>query len=129
MGQSSKLTRTQSLEARPVASAIVSRQPLAHGGQRVTMSFRPVPWQRWLLRVPETATKTFELDRFGVEILDLCDGESTVRSIIDKFAKAHRLDQFEAGKAVITFIRRLVRRRLLSLAIGEPTGQEAESDA
>lgn len=110
-----KLTRDQSLGARPVAATIVRRESLANGSQRVTFSSRPSRWQKTLLRLPDTVERRVELDPYGVEILDMCDNRTTVRQITKKFSRNHRIDVHEAERAVLMFLRTLVRKGLVTI--------------
>ncbi len=41
-----------------------------------------------------------EADALGVEVLDMCDGQKTVRYIADSLARRHRINPKEAEAAV-----------------------------
>ncbi len=123
MVRSSQLDRSQALDAKPIAAPVLAREPLDGGGQRITVSYSPPRWQQWLLRVPDNCSKKFELDSFGVEMLELCDGKRSVRAIIKEFAKRHRLEAHEARKAVITFVRTLIAKGVLLMAIKAAGGK------
>ena len=111
------LTREQSLSAKPVAVRIIERQPTPDGGQRITLEGSPRGVYRWLLRAPEKIQRDFDLDPFGVEVLDMCDGNKPVRYIIDRFAKTHSLHPHEAERAVIAFLRTMMRKGLVTMAV------------
>ncbi|MBN1807533.1 MAG: PqqD family protein [Planctomycetes bacterium] len=117
MAKQEKLSRGQALDARPVVAEIQDRKPLDDGGQRLTVMFETSRWQRWMLRLPQFVTRDFELDSFGVEIVELCDGRRTVRDIIKKFASKHKVSRPEAEKAVLMFLRTLIRKGIVSIAI------------
>ncbi len=110
-----KMTRDQSLGARPVAAVIARREPLANGSQRLTFSSRPSRWQKAILRLPDAVERRVELDPYGIEILDMCDSRTTVRQIIKRFSKHHRLDLHEAERAVLMFVRTLVRKGIVTI--------------
>ncbi len=112
-----RLNREQALGAKPLAAKIVSRKPLPNGGQRVTIAVHPRGIRKWLLRLPETIERQFELDPIGVELVQQCDGQKNVRYIVNKFASKHRLDAAEAEKAVTTFLQTLVRKGLLTMLV------------
>ena len=112
-----KITRPEAMEARPVVGSIIRRETLKDGGERVTISYKARRWQRLVLRAAETGTRQFDLDRFGVEILNLCDGHNRVSGIIEAFAAKHRVDQHEAQKAVIVFLRMLIAKGVISMVV------------
>lgn len=70
----------------------------------------------WVL--PYRGRKTYELDRLGREVWQLCDGRR-VEGIIERFAHNHRLNFHEARGAVSAYIRTLVEKRLIVIAVGE----------
>ncbi len=117
MTDTPQLTREQSLDTRPVTVNILSREPLEGGGQRITVPYQPSGWVKFILRVPSTATKKFELDALGVEVLDDCDGEKSVRHMATLFAKRHKVDKHEAERAVIAFLDTLVKRGVIILVV------------
>lgn len=111
------LTRDQAYDARPMAVAPVKRRPIEQDGVRLTVRLQPRGYQRWLLRMPENATRTIELDAAGVEVFDMCDGHTSVREIVRRFARNHQVDPQEAEVAVTTFIKSMLRRGLVSIAV------------
>lgn len=117
MSELPKLNRDQSMEAKPVSAKIEKREPLSDGGERVTVKLRSTGTQRWLLRAPEFVTRQYELDKVGVQVLAMCDGQKSVRYIVKKFAKEYRIDEHEAEKAVVTFLRTLIRKGLILIVV------------
>lgn len=117
MASKPRLSREQALDAKPVATPVVKREPLPEGGQRVTVHLQPSRVQRWLLRAPDRITRQFELDPMGLEVLAMCDGHKTVRYILETFAKRHRVHPHEAEKAVTTFLQTMIRKGLVSVVI------------
>ena len=114
-----QLTRDQALGAKPIATKIIDREPMENGGERVTIPLRPTTMQRWLLRLPADTTKKFELDSVGIEVLNLCDGNKTVRYIIKRFSKSHGINIAEAEAAVVAFLRTMVRRGLVFMVVAK----------
>ena len=119
MSNHSAITREQSLDARPVAVRIVRRSPLPGGGERVAVPLRPSRWQKFLLRIPDDATKEFELDAVGVELLGLCDGEHSVKDLAREFSRKHQVGAFEAQQAVSAFMQTLIAKGLVVVVIGK----------
>lgn len=110
------LTREQAMSAKPVATPILRREPI-DGGERITVRYQPGGLHRWLLRVPDTATKQYDLDVLGLEVLAMCDGQKSVRYITEKFAKKHRVSQTEAERAVTAFLQTMVKKGIVSIVV------------
>lgn len=115
--RSPKFTRTEALEAKPLATTILAREELPDGGQRLTVPLQATRMQRWILRVPATATKQFELDPLGVAVLGYCDGSKSVSYIARKLAKEHQMDPAQAERAVVTFLQTMLRKGLVVMVV------------
>jgi len=113
------LNRDQAFDARPIAVRTLGREPLKRGGERLIIELHPRGVQKWLLRVPEGATRKIELDPIGVQVFDMCDGKTSVRQITRRFAKQYKVDPQEAEIAVTTFIRQMMRKGLVSMVINK----------
>ncbi len=68
----------------------------------------------WFL--PFRAEKGVALDVLGREVFEACDGQHSMESIIEEFAKRHRIRFHEAKHSVITFARWLMERKIIFLA-------------
>ena len=105
------------LEATPLRNAAATVEPDGAGGLRIAIpAARPrwlVPPLSWIL--PVRRTRTVRLDRVGTRVWELCDGESTVESVVDAFAGAYNLTFHEARVAVTNYLRQLVRRGALAI--------------
>ena len=119
MSKPPRLDRDQTLGAKPLAAPIVRRTPLPRGGERLTVAAEPSIWTRRLLRLPRQVERQFELDAFGVEMIRMCDGQKTVRWIIDRFSRNHQIDAHEAERAVLTFLRTIVGKGLVSMVVAK----------
>lgn len=119
-----KLSRQQSLQAVPIPAAIAEETPLDGGGVKLAVMVATRPMQRKILRLPETVKREYELDAFGREVFALCDGKNTVADILERFCKKHKLPQQEGETAILTFIRTLVSKGLVVVALNEePRGK------
>jgi len=101
----------------PVAATFLEEKPLENGGVKVTISVPTRPMQRRLLRLPEYVKRDFELDAFGREVLQWCDGKNSVADLLDKFSARYRLSREESEKAVLTFLRTLTSKGLIVFAV------------
>ena len=98
---------------------VSKREPLPDGGERVTVMVEPSRIQRTLLRV-DSLSRRYELDaRWAMEVLALCDGQKTVRSITETFAKRHKIHPHEAERAVAMFLQTMIRKGLIVVVVVE----------
>lgn len=102
---------------RLVSSEVV---PVEGGGGKITVQLKPRRVHRLLLRFPENATKTFEFDSVGVFVWGLCDGKTSVQSVIHKVAKHLRISPREAEVATMGFIRMLMKKGLMGMEVRRP---------
>ena len=113
-----RLSRDQALDAKPVAAGILSHVKISlMAACTSTVPFYATSMQRWLLRVPASATRQFELDSMGAEVLNMCDGQRSVRDMTQQFARKHQVGVNEAENAVVTFLRTMVRRGLIVMLV------------
>lgn len=112
-----KLTREQAMRARPVTARIIGREPLEGGGERLTVPFVPTGFQKYFFRQTQGMTRKYDLDAFGLEVLAMCDGQKSVRHIVDTFAKRHKLHSAEAERAVTMFLQTMMRKGLVAMAV------------
>lgn len=109
------------LAARPVHNAAARVED--EGGGDVTVHVKSVrPWYMfppvsWI--VPYKPERGTILDRLGSQVWRWCDGERTVEDIIDAFASEHDLTFHEARVAVTGYIKSLVQRGALAIAMSE----------
>jgi hypothetical protein len=111
----SALTRDDALLARPIQVPTVCTEE--EGAKLcVTVQYRRPGWQRFL-GADTYCRRTYRLDTYGREVYSACDGEASVRDIIRRFAKRHGLSRPEAEKAVTTFIKTLMSRGMIAVAV------------
>ena len=112
-----KITRAQAMNARPIQAKIINRLPLNDGGERITVAFPSSGFKKWLLRLPDELPHDFELDSFGLEVFNLCDGKNSVRGIVKKFNKNRKLDLTETEQSVIAFLKILMRKGIIYMIV------------
>ena len=116
----SHLSRLEALEYIPVKSRAISQIRLESGEVVIEYPLIVRPWiaavaRRLGVSQDRKQTKKLQLDAMGTSVWDLVDGKRSVRTIIQIFAKAHRLENREAEVSVTGFIRQLGQRGLLGL--------------
>ncbi len=121
-GKQVKFTRQQALDSRPVTAPIIERKPLKDGGEHMVIEVPTSPWRQRFLRMPSTLKRPFEFDDFGVQVIDMCDGQKPVKYIVERFVRDYELDPHEAERAVTTFLRTLIRKGIVSLYLPKGKG-------
>ena len=111
------MTREDALSARPKRLIEAVPREKSNGGATLTI---PLPrararWANWLLRVPDGATKTFELDAIGLFVWQSCDGRTSVRTIVENLAKQYNLNLREAEVPTVQFLQTLMRKGLIGV--------------
>ena len=84
------LTRTQALKARPAPLPSVRTEEVSEGGLRVVVRVKRSKWQRWF-GAPAQYNRKYVLDRMGREVYEACDGKTTVKAIVRRFAETRSL--------------------------------------
>ena len=109
-----KISRTAAFKARPLKLPVSGATELDAGGLRLTVQLDRPKWQRFL-GASNKATCSFELDTFGREVYEACDGKNNVNRIIKDFAGAHNITAAEAEISVTTFLKTLMSRGLVGM--------------
>jgi len=112
-------TPAEMLAARPLRLFDAAPAEHAAGQWRLTVPLRATGWAALFLRVPQHLTKTFELDELGKFVWDACDGKTSVREVIGRLATRYDLSEREAQVATVTFLRTLMRKGLIGMAVEE----------
>lgn len=108
------------LDARPAINSAVRAE------QRGDALVLWVPIRRpWWLRgplswlLPWRPEKGIALDELGQEVWRECAGERRLEDVIESFAERHQIRFHEARLCVLAFLRSLVERNLVVLAIAD----------
>jgi hypothetical protein len=118
------LDREDALSARPVLNRLVKTDRDAEGKLILQVPRRDSALVRTVTRwfqVPPY--KKVALDELGTFVIELCDGEHSVRDVVDKLAKRFRLNRREAELSTTDFLRTLARRSIIGLLIEGDGGE------
>ncbi len=85
-----------------------------------------VPPLSWI--VPFRMERRVTLDSLGLRLLRLCDGERTVEAIIDIFAEENGLTFHESRAAVTQYMKALIQRGVLAVAVPEDELADATAE-
>lgn len=112
----SRVTLEQTLAARPMHLVEAQVMPREDGGISLKVTLKQMRFG-WLLKMPQGASKTFELDEMGRLVWENCNGNTSVQQIIRKLAQRYKLNLREAQVATINFLNMLTRKGLIGMAI------------
>jgi len=110
-----RLSAEQVLRSRPVRNEGLKSERIEGGGVRLLLERRREWWAKILAVIfPIPKVKPVELDAVGEEVWDLCDGQHTLRQMIDTFRERHKLTRAEAEWSLRTYLRDLGKRGLVA---------------
>ena len=105
------------LRARAVQNTAAEVQPVSEKELKIIVKrAKPaflVPPLSWMIH--PRLQRTIVLDQLGIEVWDLCDGRRSVETVVDEFARRHRLTFHEARVAVTEGMKLLVQRGALAI--------------
>jgi len=115
------LTREQTLKAIPVRNRNMEVETDDAGNVTLT-----IPWRRGRLTsvlaaammVPKAKRRRgVQLDEVGSFVFGLCDGQHTVKTIVDIFAERYRLSRKEAALSIVSYLGQLAKRGIVALMV------------
>ena len=116
------MTREQLLQACPIRNPQAEIAETDQGLLDVAIPFEKPKGLTWFFRGKKTLLRRFQLDQLGRKVWDLCDGEHTVRQLIETFSRDERLNLREAEVSMLTYLETLGKRGIIFMA-GEPPTQ------
>ena len=116
------MTREQLLQARPIRNPQAEIAETDQGHLDVAIPFEKPKSLTWFFRGKKTLLRRFQLDQLGRRVWDLCDGQHTVRQLIETFSRDEGLNLREAEVSMLTYLETLGKRGIIFMA-GEPPTQ------
>ena len=114
-----KLSRRESLSARPALNQLVSMERNARGMLVLNLPRRRTAMVRAVARAFKLPPyKRVELDELGSYTVELCDGTHSVSEIIGLFAEKFRLSRREAEVSMVSYLEILAKRGVISFVLG-----------
>ena len=122
------LPRSEMLTLRPQRNPVIQWVPkplpegeeaeAARGGVVLTVPRREeTPWGKWMTRLLSLPnTKTIELDEFGGQVWEQCDGTRSVEQLVQFTCARYKLNRRQGEVSVVQFMRMLAQRRLVGFA-------------
>jgi hypothetical protein len=113
-----RLTPEQVLGSRPLRNEQLRTEELEDGGIRIYALRRESWWVRLLAIVfPIPRERRVELDSVGRQVWELCNGEHTLREMVEAFRKRHKLTRMEAEWSLRNYLKDLGRRGLVGFVV------------
>ncbi|KPJ62864.1 MAG: hypothetical protein AMS15_02500 [Planctomycetes bacterium DG_23] len=112
------LSRDESFATIPVRNQLLEYQEDEEGLVSIKIprkDTRLVKAMSKMMYVPPS--RVISLDEIGSYVWRMCDGQTTVRQIIDDFRKTHKLSRKEAEIFIVTFLRTLAKKGIIGLAV------------
>ncbi len=113
-----ELDRADSLSANPVLNSLVKVERDGKDNIVLQIPRRDSAMVRMVSKVFKMRPyRRITLDELGTFVVELCDGEHTVREIVDKLAEEYKLNQREAELSTAEFLKDLGGRSIIGLVI------------
>jgi len=113
-----RVTPEQVLGSRPVRNENLSVEETDGGGLRIAARRREDWWIRLLnVVLPIPRERRIELDVVGRQVWELCDGEHTLRDMIEVFQERHKLTRMEAEWSLRNYLKDLGKRHLVGFVV------------
>ena len=110
-----RIDRAVAFQLRPHRTPCHRSEEHADGGLEVGFLVPKPRWHRWLGDSQGVTEKTFQLDAYGRQVYEACDGRRTLEAIVRQFADRNAVSLAEAEVAVTAFLRTLIGKRLVVL--------------
>lgn len=111
------LTREAAMNAYPHPMSGIRIDEEADGSVKVFVCMKRSPWQKWFGAPPEYE-KQYLIEGLGREVFKYCDGNVTVKEIVGRLSEKYKLNIAEAEMAVTTYLRTLMTKGVIGMAIG-----------
>jgi len=114
------LARERAFAARPAKTPVLGIEQAGKGDVRIRVMLAPKAWLRFL-GAPRQVERSFVLDPLGLDVYNACNGATTVADIATGFARRHQVSVAEAERSVTTFLRILMKKGLVVMAMEKPS--------
>lgn len=112
------LSRKQSMASMPIRNPMLKVETDDDGIVHLSIPRKDAWWVKLLSRVFYVPKRRkLALDELGSCVWELCDGETTVRSLIDKFCKKYKLNRKEAEVSMVTYLKQLAKKGLIGIQV------------
>lgn len=115
------------MNSRPARNDLLKWEKTETGEAQIKVT-RQKTWKTRLLSkvfyIPETRTIT--LDEVGTEVWQMCDGQTSVSTMIEKLRERYKLDRKEAEVSLLSYLKTLGQKSFVGFLVdGETAGPTA----
>jgi len=122
------ISREDSLNSVPVHNQALSTRLTDAGEVEITVPRQDAWWVRMLSKVLHVPLRRkIVLDEVGSFVWQQCDGSTTVRELVSRFAQRFKLSRREAEVSLTAYLKILSKRRLVGFAFAKAPGRESAS--
>lgn len=115
------LKRDDILSAIPLRNATIKWEQNSEGEVSIVIPQKDKLWVKVVTKIFMVPSKrVVVLDEIGSYVWMLCDGEHTIRDIMNSLSSKYHLTRKEAEVSLITYMRNLGKRGMLGFAIKDP---------
>lgn len=115
-----RMSREQLLQAKPLRNPEAELDEMPNGNVELTIAFEKPRALKWFFRDKKILKRRFELDHLGRKVWDLCDGQHTVRQLVEAMTKSEGLNLREAEVSMISYLETLGKRGIIFMTINRP---------
>ena len=121
------LSRGASLVSRPMRNPALKAERREDGTVLLRVPPNPSRWARLLARLLrlKDMERRISLDELGTAVWDMCDGETTVRTMVERFRRTHQLNAKEAEVSMVAYLRTLAKKSLIGIIVPENVGKKS----
>jgi len=134
-----RLSRSEFLRLKPVWNPLIKWEKNEKGEVKITIPFKKIreksqdkkgssgKFTGVLSKIfPEPEEKRIRLDQIGSIVWELCDGERTVKEIVDFICEKYKLLPRETEVSLSTYLNSLVKRGLIGFIVPEDVRKRLE---
>ena len=115
---STEFSRKAAMQGRPMQIPPVKTETRDNGGALITVMLDSPRWVRFI-GGKSKVKRSYGLDRFGLQVYEACDGKTSVRRIVKRFAADNALGPAEAELAVSRFLKTLMAKGLIVMEVSK----------
>jgi len=112
------LSREESLASIPVRNELLEFEEDEEGIVSVKIPRKDTWWVKVMSKIMYVpSSKVVSLDEVGSYVWRMCDGQTTVKELIEDFREKFKLSRKEAEISVVAFLRMLAQKGMIGLAV------------
>ena len=112
------LSREKSLASVPVRNELLEFEEDEKGLVSIKIPRKDTCWVKVMSKIMYVpSSKVFSLDEVGSYVWRMCDGQTTVKELMEDFQEKFKLSRKEAEISIVAFLRMLAQKGIIGLAV------------